>query len=199
MGSIRPRPALSPRKDVRAFRLVVIAVLLCALALVGCGEKHHFLAPVLRPPIYQQPSVPEVVLQNLALAYAHRDSTEYKSLFDGNYQGSSIDMRNPSPQVLTFTKADEAQHIAGLAKSTTITSVNLQLRPVLVRLTDAGDPPGWALIQNPIFSLSIYDAPNSYDIRPSAETMEFRFIPTLDSSSPTDTTWKIIRWTEIAQ
>jgi hypothetical protein len=27
--------------------------------------------------------------------------------------------------------------------------------------------------------------------------LEFKLAPTLDSSSPTDTTWKVIRWTEV--
>ncbi len=196
MGATRPQPAHDPRTPDT--RLAVLALLLCAFPLGGCGKKHHIIGPDPQPPIYQQPSVPEVVLQNLALAYARRDSTEYKSLFDSLYTGTSINMKDPSPQFLTFTKADEAVHIAFLAKSTTIASIDLQLRN-LVRSTDAGDPPGWALIQNPIFSLTIYDGSNSYDVGVNTETIEFRFIPTLDSSSPTDTTWKIIRWTEVAQ
>ncbi len=178
-------------------------VLVCAslsLLFSGCIFSPHRGGGggTLPPPVYQVNQFPEVVLQNLAQAYAHRDSTEYKSLYDENYQGSSLDNSNPSPQLLTYTKADEAQHIAGLAKNATITSVDLQLKPELVRLTDAGDPPGWALIQNPIFSLTIFDSPTTWQITVEKETNEFHFIPkTPDSSSPTDTTWKIVKWLEI--
>ena len=39
----------------------------------------------------------------------------------------------------------------------------------------------------------------SYFIASDRETMEFKFIPTSpDSTSPTDTTWKIVRWSEVA-
>jgi len=65
------------------------------------------------------------------------------------------------------------------------------------RFTDVGDPPGWAtiLVANP--RIEIDDQPVSYSIDPSAETMQFKFVPTTpDSTSPTDTTWKIIRWFE---
>lgn len=194
MGATRPQPTRIRRTP--GTRLAVLALLLCALPLSGCGKKRHLVDPI--PPRYPVLSSPANVLVALAKAYASLDSAEYKSLFDDGYQGSSINQKDPSPQLVTFTKADEARHIAALAKSTTVTSIQLQLRN-LVRSTDAGDPPGWALMQNPIFSLTIFDGPNSYDVAASTETIEFRFIPTLDSTSPTDTTWKIIRWTEVAQ
>jgi len=47
--------------------------------------------------------------------------------------------------------------------------------------------------------VAIYDGPNLYYVPLYTETIEFRFIPkTPDSTSPTDTTWKIIRWLEVA-
>jgi hypothetical protein len=46
-------------------------------------------------------------------------------------------------------------------------------------------------------TLEINDNPTTYSLL-SAETFEFKFIPfTPDSTSPTDTTWKIVRWTEL--
>lgn len=197
MGAIRPRPARSTRKHARAFRLAILAVTLCVFLLAGCGKKRHLFDPI--PPRYLVLSSPANVLLALAKAYTSRDSAEYKLLFHDSYQGTSLDQRDPSPYPLTFTKADEAQHIAALARDPSLMGVDLQLVASLVRFTDAGDPTGWATIQNPIARLSILGFPDSYTITPAEETIEFRFIPkTPDSASPTDTTWKIIRWTEIA-
>jgi len=54
------------------------------------------------------------------------------------------------------------------------------------------------VIQNPIFSLSIVDGSNTYTIARDREYIEFRFKPTAPSpGSPTDTTWHIVRWTEV--
>ncbi len=176
-----------------------VAITLLLLAFAGCGKKHRVLRPV-SGPRYPVLSSPANVLAALAIAYSSRDSVEYKLLFHDNYQGSSLDQGNPLPQLLTYTKADEARHIAALAKSTTVSSVDLQLVPMLYRFTDMGDLPGWATISNPVFRLSIFDGPETYEIIPSEELMEFKFIPrTPDSTSPTDTTWKIIRWTEVRQ
>ncbi|MBI4365078.1 MAG: hypothetical protein HY568_06590 [Candidatus Latescibacteria bacterium] len=194
MGDTQPRPALR----VPNARIAVLAILICAFALTGCGKKHRILAPVIQPPAYEIPFAPEVVLSNLAKAYRTKDSTEYRSLFDDNYQGTSIDMRDPSPQLLMFTKAEESQHIAALARRPAVL-VNLQLRPVLVRTADSGDPAGWAVIQNPIFALEISDGLDLLVVGLDEELIEFHFIPTLDSSSPTDTTWKIAKWVEVRQ
>ena len=198
MGMTSPQRARSSRR--LAGRLVVAAVLLGAVFVTGCGKKKHYItAPVPPRSLYEEPVAPEAVLRNLALAYSTRDSTEYKSLFDENYQGTSIDQAAPSPPTLTYTKADEARHIAALAKSATITSIELRLTLALARFTDVGDPPGWASIQNPIQLLAIYDGADAYVVDLGREYTEFKFIPTTPApSSPSDTTWKIIRWTEIA-
>ncbi len=165
--------------------------------MAGCG-KDRTTNPVIQPPPYPVLSSPANVLTALQKAYVARDTTEYILLFDGNYQGSSIDQTDPSPQPTLFTKADEAHHIASLVKSTTVTDVELDLKPELLRFSDGGDPPGWATIQNPVLRLQINDGPSSYIISVATESMEFKFIPTTpDSTSPTDTTWKIIRWTEV--
>jgi hypothetical protein len=179
-----------------------LAIALAFLCLLGSGcifSPHKGTGGGPPPPTYAIPSSPEVVMSNLQLAYTHRDSTEYKSLFDPLYMGTFLDQTTSSP-LDTLTWADEAQHIAALARSTSITEVDLRLRPGIIRSTDSGDPRGWALIQNPITNLTIYDTPTTYDTPVGSELMEFRFVPkTPDSSSPTDTTWKIIRYTEVRQ
>ena len=183
---------------MRYKRLAVVCSSLILLPLFsGCIFSPKKGGGGVPPPDYALPITPGLVLGNLALAYSHKDSTEYKSLFDDNYQGTSLDQQDPSAQLLTYTKADEAMHIAGLARSTTVTEVRLELLAAMIRITDAGDPPGWALIQDPIVTLSISDSPTSYEVTPTDETTEFHFRPTLDSSSPTDTTWTIVKWVEV--
>jgi len=149
-------------------------------------------------PKYEIPKEPDIVLTNLKKAYTARDTMAYRACFDLNYVGTSQDQTTQNP-IDTLTFADEAQHIAGLARSPKVTSVELQLMPDIVRTTDPGDPLGWALIQNPVHDLAIYEnTGNTWVLAVGSETIEFRFIPkTPDSSSPTDTTWKIIKWTEI--
>jgi len=149
----------------------------------------------IEPPKYDIPSSPIFVIRNLKKAYVAKDSVAYKACFDPAYFGQSQDQTTQDP-IDTLTFAKEAEHIAVLARSTAI--VDLQLRPTMVRSTDLGDPAGWALVQNPIQSLTITDGQNEYVVPVVDETIEFRFIPkTPDSSSPTDTTWKIIKWLEI--
>ena len=175
--------------------LLVLAIAVCVAVVAGCGKKDKIVGPPATPR-YPALTSPELVLVALRTAYTGKDSTEYKLLFDQDYLGTSVALRTQSP-IDTLTFADEAQHIAALARSTTAI-VELQLTPAMIRGADPGDPPGWALIQNPIYSLTLYDGPNVYGVGVGSETIEFRFIPTPDSTSPTDTTWKIIRWSEIA-
>ena len=171
-----------------------LAIALCQ-AVAGCGKKDTVVGPPATP-TYPALTSPERVLEALKIAYTRKDSTEYKLLFDQSYLGTSVDLLRGAPTD-TFMFADEVQHIAALARSTTAV-VELQMKPATIRSADSGDPPGWALIQNPIQSLGIYDGSNSFVVAPTQETIEFRFIPTPDSTSPTDTTWKIIRWLEVA-
>jgi hypothetical protein len=76
--------------------------------------------------------------------------------------------------------------------------VSCQLYPSLVRFRDGADPPGWATIQNPLGAVEVNDGPNTFRVDPSGITMQFKFAPAApDSTSPTDTTWKIVRWLEV--
>ncbi|HEY3155658.1 MAG TPA: hypothetical protein VGK76_03385 [Candidatus Eisenbacteria bacterium] len=168
-----------------------------ALLLSGCifSPKKGAGGGGIEPPKYLVPESPEFVMLNLKEAYTKKDSTGYKACFDPNYFGTSQDVVLQTP-IDTLTFAKEAEHIASLARSAA--TVELELKPAMVRSTDSGDPAGWALIQNPIQSLGVYDGGNSFIVTPTQEIIEFRFIPkTPDSSSPTDTTWKIVKWNEI--
>jgi hypothetical protein len=182
-------------------RAIVLAGILAAL-LSGCAKEHHIMAPGIRlPSPYPILTDPYRVMESLRLAYVARDSTEIKKLYDENYVGTSVDQSNPgAPLVLSFSKVDEVRHVAAMARTRTIFNISLQMPPSLTRQSDASDPPGWALIQLPqgTVSLEISDGPTTRAIASNQEQFEFRFIPTTpDPSSPTDTTWKIVRWTEI--
>ena len=166
------------------------------LALGGCIFSPAKGKGKIDPPIYEANRFPESVLRNLVKAYTNKDSTEYKSLFDESYEGTSIDQLDPTPQLLNLRKADEAQHISGLARST-VSSITIQLRANFGQFHDAGDPVGWATIQDPFITFRIYDLQDVWVIVPPVEGTNratFKFIPS--ATSPSDTTWKIVRFIE---
>ena len=173
-------------------RLLFGIAFLCLLA-QGCIFSPHKGGKVPPPPVvYQLPTSPEVVLANLKLAYTHKDSTEYKSLYHASYQGSFIDQRDPSPVLATYFKTDEAAHIAFLAQSTA--SVDLLVSNSLVRIIDSGDPVGWITIQNPFSKLEIDGDRGNVDIVPGTEdSIIMKFVPIPPGGGVPDTTWQIIR------
>ena len=149
---------------------------------------------------YPKLSTPENVLEAMRKAYQRRDSVEYALLFDDNYFGESRDQLNPGgPLTLTFDKTEEQRHMGRLNRKTTIITVDFDLGNSLIRYTDPNDAP-WATIQTTTARIEINDNPTSYNLVSSNEIIEFKFVPkTPDATSPTDTTWKIIKWTEIHQ
>ncbi len=178
---------------MKAFLIAVILL----IAIAGCGGKKTTGPDSVRGPQYLLSSTPQNVLINLQLSYSGRDTTEYKTLYDDNYVGTSTDQLDGS--ALNFTKSDEVGHVSALARHTSITNVSLTLPPSLLRFTDGVDPPGWATVQfapGVGFNVEINDTPSSLYMT-SNTTNEFKFIPTTPAAgSPTDTTWKIVRWTE---
>jgi hypothetical protein len=132
-------------------------------------------------------------------AYSNRDTVELARVYDDGYQGTSIDQDDWAPATLTLAMASDMQHLAALAGRASITHVSVNLNPVIRRYRDAADPAGWASLQNPLRTVEIEDAGTTYDVYLSYETLTYKFIPTTpDSTSPTDTTWKIARWSEVA-
>ena len=179
-------------------RLVASFSILAALlvvALVGCSSDKT-TNPIPSGPKYLPSSTPENTLANLAKAYETRDSTGYDSLFDAGYTGTSYDPNTLA--VINLTKADEARHIAKLAQTSTIGSVSFQYAPNVMRTRDNADPPGWATITLQNALLEISDGPTIYTT-PAGEIEQFKFAPATPSAgSPTDTTWHIVGWTEVA-
>jgi len=178
----------------------LVTATLCAFS--GCIFSPAKKPPTIKPPIIYPALVnPFAVLEALSTAYAAKDSEEVKLLYDhDNYRGSSTD--NTDGTTLPFTWANEVDHVTTLGHHPEITSVVLTFPPSLVRFDDLNDPPGWATIQI-ISDMHVEvntNATTSYALFGSGETITFKFVPkTPDASSPTDTTWKIIRWTEYHQ
>ena len=183
---------------------VGLAACWVSLALAsGCGifsPDEDPKPPVGPPAEYQIPSQPGYVLMNLMVAYGARDSSTYKDVYDSTYTGSSIDLNDPGTTI-DLVYEDEISHIRKLA-STPGLSANLSLGPQSSwsrQISDDPSHPEWAVIQ-------ISGSNARVEITDGAEVIvatgeggtfqEFAFEPTLDSTSPTDTLWKIVRWKE---
>jgi len=150
------------------------------------------------PIIIPLPTSPQNVLQNLAKAYVERDSIETAAVYDIAYQGTSNDPSSPTP-ILNFSRADEIRHVSALHNNPNIVSVSLDLGPATSwqRMPpNASDPPGWAVIPIPASVVQLSDVGSNTVYTSTNRTMEFTFKPTV--SSPGDTTWTVVRWTEFA-
>jgi len=176
-----------------------IAVVMAAFLTAGCGSDR-----VTRPSIppgsdpYPRLINPYSVLDALQLAYQARDTNEIKVLYHDQYDGSSIDQTDPVPALVNFSKAEEVAHVSALRRSGSVSSVSMTQIPNRIRFYDAADPPGWATIRDPFSSIEISDATATQVVDFAHISTEFKFIPTTPApSSSTDTTWKIIRWTEV--
>lgn len=144
-------------------------------------------------PRYFTPSAPESTVLNYALAWERRDSTMIASVLTDDYAGTSVDMTDPSPATLTFTKSDEIRAVGGLALDSGVSRVDVNLGGPWIRINSPGDPPEWKIIQRTGVMLSITYA-NSNDLHSNNSTLEFKLKPIASGS---DTTWKIIRWSEV--
>lgn len=199
--SMRSTPVLSRHHGVLV-RATLLTALLAAAFLSACDK--NTLKPTPRPvDYYPVLSTPQNVLAALQLAYIFRDSVEYKALHDSSYAGTSTDQTAPPGTPLQFTFADEVAHIVALARSNTVSRVRLSLGSpaAWTRLpSDDMAHPDWAMIQIPgaNFDVEVTDGANTFSAGGAMEFLQFKFQPaTPDSTSPTDTTWKIIRWTEV--
>jgi hypothetical protein len=177
-------------------RITLAATIVLLAFLAGCG-KDNPVQPLPPGPKYLPFSTPQNALENMRRAYVTRDTLGYDSTFDAAYIGESIDQLAASPILLTFTKADESQHIRALARTGTIHGINFVFPPTLRRETDAADTLGWATVGLYPFQIEIDDGISSLIVGP-LETMTFKLRPVAPSpASPTDTTWRIVRWTEV--
>lgn len=177
-----------------------LAVLATAITVAGCGDNHE--SPPKPPPGPQSVirSTPENALKQLEYVYTKRDSIGIKALYDSTYAGTSTDETAlPGSQVLNFAYVDEVEHVAAMARSHGITSVILSFgAPTRLPSSDVSHPE-WATIQVPGSNMRLeIDALDAVELPASGISESFLFRPvTPDASSPTDTTWKIVRWSEL--
>lgn len=182
----------------RALSAAAVAFLLLLGPACGKDDENPVKPGPPPGPTYPVPSTPQLALAKLSLSYQNRDSTAYRSCFELDYLGASYDTSETGGNHPgTFTYADEAAHIRALARSATITSVDLFLPSPWNRSTVAGDSLGdWSRItvRNP--QVGITDGANTLQMTAN-ESFEFSFRPTTPAAeSTTDTLWHIVRWVE---
>jgi hypothetical protein len=192
------------RHDVRValHTGLIIASLGFASAFAGCGDDDE--NPMKPPPdlSYPELSSPQNVLLALELAYESRDSVMYGALHDSTYTGQSTDINASQGGTIDLTYADEVAHIRRLASATGVTTY-FELGPQESWDRLASDDvahPEWATIQiaGNAFTIQITDGSTTYEARGGPGSFqEFAFTPRLDSTSQTDTLWRIVRWREI--
>jgi hypothetical protein len=137
------------------------------------------------------------VIENLKDSWERRDSIRTGAIYDNGYLGQSTDNSGTT----VFSKSDEIHIVGVMARDTNISSIGFSLpdQTTWIRLSYAADPAGWTTIQIPSYNIQVDDAVRGTMIaHPSpGSVFQFKFVPTLDAASPTDTTWKIIRWEEV--
>ncbi|HET9252585.1 MAG TPA: hypothetical protein VFP58_10760 [Candidatus Eisenbacteria bacterium] len=175
-------------------------VLVSALALGGCGDDEDDpFEP--EPATYPTLSSPRNVLEAYEMAYSRRDTVKIGDLYDSTYTGQSLDLNDPGSGTLQFTYQDELAHVRTLA-TTPVLSAYLDLgAPQFWDRMPSDDPshPDWSVIQLTGSSWMVeitHNGETHSAIGEPGAVQEFAFSPTLDSSSPTDTLWRIVRWRE---
>ncbi|MGE5175224.1 MAG: hypothetical protein ACM3JJ_02520 [Hyphomicrobiales bacterium] len=182
------------------FLVALLAGALLVAAGAGCGKKDKVVGPGSNPLPSPLPdrSTPQNALSLYAYAWVHRDSTILDSLIDATYVGTSIDLSDPTPFTRSFTKSDEIHDLGGLEKATDVTRVEVNLGPASswVRTKYAGDPPDWVALQVPAATIRVYTTVDTY-VASGMDVEEWKFAPhTPAPTSPTDTVWTMIRWSE---
>jgi len=174
-----------------------IVAMLAMAVLGGCGSDDNPTEPPI-PTLKYDRTTPQNTLLAMQTAYVARDSLETKQVYDSSYVGASTNLSDPpGSQVSIFQYQDEFAHVATLARTLTIVAITLDLGPSSSwsRLpSDDPSHPEWAMIQISNFHGELVDGATLYSFT-STNPMTFAFIPTV--AAPGDTTWKIIRWTEI--
>jgi hypothetical protein len=179
-----------------ALRLALI--LAFAVVAAGCGLFNPDKPDKPKPPQpfeYRDLSTPQNVLYNLRDSWERKDSVRTIDIYDRGYVGSSTE----GNVTTTFSKDQELATIGALSHDQNVSTITFTLpdSSTWVRQTFSSDP-GWTTISLQAYNIQVDDAVKGTLIaHPTpGSTFDFKFVPTLDAASPTDTTWKIIRWDE---
>src|SRR5262245_2888884 len=172
-----------------------------AALVAGCGDDNPMGTDGIKPPpSYPALTTPQNTLEALRMAYERRDSVETARVYDDAYQGFSQNLQDPSsPPPIYFSRSDEIRHVGELYKTATISEVTMNLgAPSSWQRFPSEDlaHPDWAVIQIGYHNIEVIDGPLLYKAYGS-NTFEFKFAPSTDSTSATDTLWHVVRWDEV--
>ena len=189
-----------PAEIGRPVRLGIFALALCTLAVItiGCGKDKVVAPPRPVPFTYPALTTPESTVINVKYACERRDSTRTKQIYADNYVGTSTDQTDHT--TLTFTKDQEVAVVGVMARRTEISQVAMDLKPATwLRTHYLTDPAGVAAIQMTGVNIQVDDTQFGTQVANVSTFFEFKLKPTVDHTSPTDTTWQVVGWTEIKQ
>ncbi|MGE5179191.1 MAG: hypothetical protein ACM3PF_08885 [Bacteroidota bacterium] len=184
-------------------RLVGFGLLaLAVVAAAGCGILSPKKGGGDPPKPFEYPALttPESTLANVGYAWERRDSSRTKQIYDDQYLGTSTDLTDVTPTTLTYYKYQEVGVVSAMQRRSEISRVTMDLkRPTWIRLHYNSDPAGWTAIQITGVNIQVDDTQYGTQLANSSTTFEFKFKPTVDHTSPTDTTWQVVGWTETRQ
>lgn len=171
-------------------------ILLLSGVLVGCGLFYPPLDPGEPPKPFEYPllNTPQSVLLNLKLAWQNRDSSRTQQLYDPDYTGTAPNPDPGFPTSFSYTRSDEVHVVGVLQNDPNVTGTFMELRAesTWVQLHNEGDPLEYTTIQLlKGVTLEVFTTSTTFEA--STSFIEYTFKPYV---TDTDTTWKIIRWTE---
>lgn len=143
-------------------------------------------------------STPQNLILNVKYSWERRDSVRTREIYADTYQGASTD----ADGTLNFSKDQEVAAVGGLGRSQNVVAVHFTLTPsnTWTRVHYDSDPAGWTAIQLSGYTIAVDDVVHGTLMTSGgggADFFEFKMEPSVDHSSPTDTTWKIVRWKEV--
>lgn len=190
---------------VKRLSVILLLVALAALAAMsGCIFSPDKKEPrkTGTPLQYLKPISPRSALENLVAAYKNRDSVQTAVVYANDYTGTSTDPSLPT-QIPAFTRTDEIRHVGRLKLDPNIVSVFLDLGATNTWQELPGyasDPPEWKIIPINNQTVRIEDISRATTWQSQNQVIEYTFKPTAVPGAPAaeDTTWTVVRWTEIA-
>jgi len=151
--------------------------------------------------VYPKLDSPKNAILFLTIAWSNRDSVMIDSVYADDYAGNSIDLTDPTPETLPFTKSDEKRAVHQMAESQSIVTVSMDFGVQGGWHEDhyASDPPDWRYVQIPAANIYVNDAVlgeyrAQYPEPGKTWIFEFKVKP-VPNGTP-DPVWKIVEWVE---
>ncbi len=177
---------------------VLLAVLLCLLALIGCGKvTGPDPCPTCGqtpPPEYPPRDTPARSVLYLKAGWEDMDSTRADTVFASTYQGTSLDRSDPSTGTLTFYKSDEIRALWGLKNDPLVRKITMIFpdSSLWTQFHDIADPADYVTMQINDPSMFLERSDNQ-DQGVHSKTFEFTARTVVEGGK---TLWQIVRWNE---